>query len=216
LKRIVLLLSLLVLALPTGAVLAQAAPYDIQVTGCEEPGGTFTGTITAHHDGSFWTDLHVIDENHPGPWGQCMGSVADGWTHTVTGMAEGTQFGAYFWVYPGDVRSITLDSSLPACGSGSSGAKPLFDMWLLTGGGKYCILVSETHPSAERQSALCFPGEGWVAEQVLCKGTLYDNDFWKCDVHGKERLHVDDLMRYYERHKIEVDDEPPAAPADPR
>jgi hypothetical protein len=88
-------------------------------------------------------------------------------------------------------------------------------MWLLTGGGKYCILVSDTHPSAERQKALCFPGEGWVAEQVLCKGTLYDNDFWKCDIYGKERLHVDDLMRYYERHQIEVEEEPVPATPDP-
>lgn len=161
-KRMMLLLGLLVLALPAGAVIAQAAAYDIQVTGCEEPGGTYAGTITAHHDGSFWTDLHVIDENHPGTWGQCMGSVADGWTHTVTGLSEGTEFGAYFWVHPDDVRTITLNSSLPSCVSASSGAKPLFDMWVLTGGGKYCILVRDTHPSAERQKALCFPAKaGW-------------------------------------------------------
>jgi len=128
--------------------------------------------VTAYNDGSFWTDLHVADENHPGPFGQCMGAVLDGWTYTVTGLSEGSRFSAFYWVYPSDVRTRTLDSSLPSCNSSSGGAKPLFDMWLLTGGGKYCILVSDTHPSVERPKALCFPGQNWVAEQVLCKATL--------------------------------------------
>ena len=211
-RRTLLLIALLALAIPTGVAFAGITTYNLVVTGCQESNGTYTATVTAYNDGSFWTDLHLIDENHPGPFGQCQGPVPDGWTTSVTGLSEGSQFSAFYWVFPADVRTVTLNSSLPSCGASSSGAKPLFNMWLLTGDGKYCILVSDTHPSVERQKALCFPGEDWVAEQVLCKEPLYDNDFWGCDLYGKARLHVDDLMRYHERHKLTDEEEAPPAP----
>jgi len=35
-----------------------------------------------------------------------------------------------------------------------------------------------------------------VAEPVLWHGVPYDNDFWECNMHGKARLQVDDLMKY--------------------
>ena len=126
-------------------------------------------------------------------------------TDLLSGLPGGATVEAFIPIGP-ETESFAVGPGLPACGTGSSGgAKPLFDMWLLTGGGKYCILVSETHPSVDRQKALCFPGEGWVAEDVLCHGMLYDNDFWECDVHGKAKLHVDDLMKYYPRHKAVIE-----------
>jgi hypothetical protein len=41
-------------------------------------------------------------------------------------------------------------------------------------------------------------------EQVLCHGILYDKDFCEWAVHGKARLHVDDLMKYHPRYKAVI------------
>ena len=212
-KRLPLVLALLMVVAPTGTASAITAPYDLQVSGCRESNGTYAATVTTHNDGSFWTHVHVINEDSPPPWGSCAGDGTDGWTRTYTGLSEGSEFSAFYLEYEEDVRTITLDSSLPSCGGSGSGAKPLFNMYLLTGGGKYCILVSNSAPSVGSQKALCFPGQDWVAEQVLCKATLYSNDYWSCDEYGKERLHVDDLMRYYERHQLPDEPDPPEPPA---
>ncbi len=216
-KKLLLLATLLIVLMPTGAGSAITSSYDIQLSGCHESDGTYTATVTAHNDGSFWTHLHIIDEDFPPPWGTCAGDVPDGWTQAYTSLSEGSEFSAFYLEYAHDVRTITLDSALPSCGGSGSGAKPLFDMYLLTGGGKYCVLVSNSAPSVASQKVLCFPGQDWVAEQVLCKATLYRNDYWSCDEYGKERLHVDDLMRYYERHQLpdEPHDPAPAPTPDP-
>lgn len=50
-------------------------------------------------------------------------------------------------------------------------------MWLLTRDDNACMLVSETHPSVERQQVLC----GWVADRAPCAGDIFDNDYWVCD-----------------------------------
>jgi hypothetical protein len=129
-----------------------------------------------------------------------MGSVPDGWTQTVTGLTEGTDFSAFYWVFPGDVRTITLDASLPSCGKTEAG-DALFNMYLLTGERKYCILISETHPSVERQKAACFPGEEWVASRALCSGGVYADDSWKCDSLGYERAPLSRLLEVHERRQ---------------
>jgi hypothetical protein len=206
---------MLILIAPTGAASAIPSSYDIQLSGCRDSDGTYTATVTAYNDGSFWTHLHIIDEYFPPPWGTCAGDVMDGWTQTYTGLSEGSEFSAFYLEYAHDVRTITLDSALPSCAGSGSGAKPLFDMYLLTGGGKYCILVSNSAPSVASQKTLCFPGQDWVADQVLCKATLYRNDYWSCDEYGKDRLHVDDLMRYYERHKLPEEADAPAPASTP-
>jgi hypothetical protein len=201
-KKVMLFAAIVAIAAglsPSSAAQAQGLPYDIVLSACRASDGTYTATLTAYNDGSFWTDLHVIDENRPGPWGECMGSVPDGWTYAVEGLSEGSEFSAYYWVYPEDLRTIRLDSSLPSCGASSTAAKPLFDMWLLTGGGKYCIMISDTHPSIERQKAVCFPGEDWVAADAPCSGGVYAGDYWVCDSLGYERAPLSDLMDVYRR-----------------
>jgi hypothetical protein len=87
-----------------------------------------------------------------------------------------------------------------ACPTAVHSAKALFKMYLLTGGGKFCVLISETPPSIERQKQLCFPGEDWVAEQVPCAGPIYDDDVWVCDSFGYPRLGLEGLKKIYERH----------------
>jgi hypothetical protein len=86
-------------------------------------------------------------------------------------------------------------------------ADPLFMMWLLTRGDQGCILLSETHPSVERQKALCFPATDpdWVADNAPCADYVYDNDTWSCDAFGFPRLPLydetgPDLMQVWQRH----------------
>jgi len=66
--------------------------------------------------------------------------------------------------------------------------EPLFMMWLLTRSGRngdqLCMIISETHPSVERQQALC----GWVATNAPCADYVYDDDTWSCDEFGGLRL----------------------------
>lgn len=80
-------------------------------------------------------------------------------------------------------------------------AKPLFRMWLLLNGEKMCMIVSETHPSVERQQILC----GWVADRAPCADYVYDNDTWGCDSFGGLRLPLwgpgKDLMDVWRAHK---------------
>jgi hypothetical protein len=90
-------------------------------------------------------------------------------------------------------------------------ATPLFMMWLLTRGDQGCILLSETHPSIERQKALCFPATDpdWVADNAPCADfvydNVYDNDTWSCDAFGFARLPLHDengpdLWEVWQRH----------------
>ena len=86
-------------------------------------------------------------------------------------------------------------------------AEPLFMMWLLTRGDQGCILLSETHPSIERQKALCFPATDpdWVADNAPCADYVYDDDTWSCDAFGFPRLPLHDengpdLWEVWQRH----------------
>lgn len=102
------------------------------------------------------------------------------------------------------------------------------NMWLLTQEGwPYpCILISETHPSVDRQRDLCFQpqdlweplgawgGEdGWVADNAPCSGPVYSNDSWTCDgpmvQYNGERLPLysdegPDLWGVYQRHLTHI------------
>lgn len=185
--------------LPAGA--APAGPR-INLSACQASNGTYMVTVSGFYSAPFWGDLHTIDPTRPGLYGDsstCQGVVPSGWTQTFTGLPEGSSFSAYFWADPGGTKkSITMNASLPPCSQ--IGANPLFNMFLLTGGGRYCMLISEWHPSVERQKAACFPGQDWVAEQSPCSGMVYDNDTWACDPFGYERLPLDRLKKVYERH----------------
>ena len=90
-------------------------------------------------------------------------------------------------------------------------ANPLFMMWLLMRGDQGCILLSETHPSVERQKALCFPATDpdWVADNAPCADYVYDNGtdygYWSCDAFGFSRLPLYDedgldLWEVWQRH----------------
>jgi len=74
-------------------------------------------------------------------------------------------------------------------------------MWLLTNGEKMCMIISETHPSVERQEILC----GWVATNAPCADYVYDDDTWGCDSFGGLRLPLHgsgrDLMEVWKAHK---------------
>jgi hypothetical protein len=92
-------------------------------------------------------------------------------------------------------------------GADGPGAESLFMMWLLTRDDQGCILLSETHPSVERQKALCFPATDpdWVADSAPCADYVYDNDTWSCDAFGFSRLPLydedgPDLMEVWQRH----------------
>jgi hypothetical protein len=103
--------------------------------------------------------------------------------------------------------SLGLDASRNC----EPGAEPLFMMWLLTRGDEGCILLSETHPSVERQKALCFPATDpdWVADNAPCADYVHDNGtdygFWSCDAFGFSRLPLydedrPDLWEVWQRH----------------
>ena len=86
--------------------------------------------------------------------------------------------------------------------------RDLFMMWLLMRGDEGCILLSETHPSVERQQALCFPASDpdWTADRVACVGYVTADDYWPCDVFGFSRLPLQsesgpNLMKVWQRHK---------------
>jgi len=54
----------------------------------------------------------------------------------------------------------------------------------------WCILISDTHPSAEVQEAKCFPPFYWYPLNAECAGPVYENDTWKCD-RNIERVNVE-------------------------
>jgi len=67
--------------------------------------------------------------------------------------------------------------------SPSAGRVPLYTLWLLTRGDWHCLIRSETHPSVERQRALCFPliDPDWTATNAPCAAPVYDDGNWACD-----------------------------------
>jgi hypothetical protein len=61
--------------------------------------------------------------------------------------------------------------------------EPQFMLWLLTRGDWHCLIRSETHPSVERQRALCFPliDPDWTATNAPCAAPVFDDGSWACD-----------------------------------
>src|SRR3972149_4244467 len=69
-------------------------------------------------------------------------------------------------------------------------------MWLLTEQvfGYWCVVISDSHPSFERQEQICGgPWAGWLPGELSdpragarifnapCAGPVYDNNVWACD-----------------------------------
>ncbi len=72
-----------------------------------------------------------------------------------------------------------------------SSAHPLYTMWLLTDNqGWDCLIISDTHPSIERQGALCFPtlDPDWRATSAPCAAPVMSDGSWKCDAQTPWRL----------------------------
>ncbi len=97
------------------------------------------------------------------------------------------------------------------------------NMWLLTREGWDCLIRSETHPSEDRQRALCFRAQypndydparlrrladedrrlngWWVADNAPCAGPVYsmfesdDDGYWRCDKYTPWRLPLETLNR---------------------
>ena len=71
-------------------------------------------------------------------------------------------------------------------------AYPLYTMWLLVDDNNWhCLLRSESHPSIERQNALCFPGwtgGTWTATRALCVDDVMSDGSWYCDKYTPWRL----------------------------
>jgi hypothetical protein len=84
--------------------------------------------------------------------------------------------------------------------------KALFRMYLLTNGGWHCLLISDTHPSIERQNQACFPhlDPNWTAMDAPCAAPVYDDDSWKCDKYTPWRLSLSRLRVVWERHISKV------------
>jgi hypothetical protein len=109
----------------------------------------------------------------------------------------------------GAINSIPgpINGAIAVASRNCEAADPLFMMWLLTRGDQGCILLSETHPSVERQRALCFPATDpdWTADNAPCADYVYSNDTWSCDAFGFSRLPLydedgPDLMEVWQRH----------------
>ena len=73
-------------------------------------------------------------------------------------------------------------------------------MWLLKdGNGRDCIIISETHPSVDRQRALCWPD--FTASNAPCAAPVYslhpgdDDGGWYCDKLTPHRLPLGELRR---------------------
>jgi hypothetical protein len=119
-----------------------------------------------------WT---TIPEEGGGPLGYLAALVA---------YFDGEEWSEAFWI----------DASRD-CVPEPEAAQILFTMWLLTGpnveraepgvgySGNACMLISDSHPSVERQNAACFPinDPDWQATNVLCAGAVYDDGTWACD-----------------------------------
>jgi len=84
--------------------------------------------------------------------------------------------------------------------------KPLFKMYLLTRGNWHCLLISDTHPSIERQNQACFPDldPNWTATNAPCAAAVYDDDTWTCDKYTPWRLPLFDLSVVWDRHLAKV------------
>jgi len=82
---------------------------------------------------------------------------------------------------------------------------PLFNMYLLTNGGWHCLLVSDAHPSIERQNQACFPelDPNWTATNAPCAAPVYSNDTWDCDKYTPWRLPLFNLRVVWNRHLAE-------------
>ncbi len=83
---------------------------------------------------------------------------------------------------------------------------PLYMMWLLTRDKRLsvlhgevviypaywqCLIRSDTHPSIERQGALCFPSifnGTWVADDTPCAANVMSDGSWRCDKYTPWRL----------------------------
>lgn len=94
-------------------------------------------------------------------------------------------------------------------------------MWLFTSWvGAWCNIISDTHPSTERQDALCGPGWKSITMYRLanapCAGPVYSNDVWACDdesldwrmarwpdaewLHGLGRRSLDEICSDYPKY----------------
>jgi hypothetical protein len=141
------------------------------------------------------------------------GYVLPGWIGPFWDIPEGTTYEFSFYggmtvVQPPELTlatyvppsyRITLQGTdYPRCETCTG--KPIFKMYLLTQADSYCLIISDLHPSVERQKAICFPGTDWVATSTPCVGWVCNNDCWDCDVFGYERLSLKNLRPIYERH----------------
>lgn len=112
---------------------------------------------------------------------------------------------------PDPTQPAPVPNSAPA----SNSPAVIDNMWLIRGQridldsdgtptrirGSYCILISDTHPSVEVQTAKCFPGDGWFPNSAFCAGSVTADDVWACDdelaEYGWSRLPLAELC---ERH----------------
>jgi hypothetical protein len=156
---------------------------------------------------------YLMGRKNGGEW-KNHGQVYAGWVGTYWGNPEGTTYDFYLTEmgapgFTGELlatnnastsySSITLEgTSYPYCEVCTG--TPLFKMYLLVRSDSYCLIVSDEHPSVERQKELCFPGTDWVATSTPCVGYVCDEDCWECDYLGFERLSSKDLRLIYERH----------------
>jgi hypothetical protein len=95
--------------------------------------------------------------------------------------------------------TLSLEPEKPA-------PKPLFKMYLLTRGNWHCLLISDTHPSIERQNQACFPDldPNWTATDAPCAAPVYDDDSWKCDKYTPWRVPLFNLRVVWDRHLAKV------------
>lgn len=84
--------------------------------------------------------------------------------------------------------------------------KPLFNMYLLTNGNWHCLLISDAHPSIERQNQACFPDfdPTWQSSNTPCAAPVYDNDTWACDKYTPWRIPLLNLRLVLQYHLDKV------------
>jgi hypothetical protein len=205
-------------ACPATAMFYGAAPVPVEAVedpiitcACQASDGTRTVTICYDTACSTAHIVSWLDHTMSGPC-ECNGNISGPEAHVRTGLPSGPKgvtdidvFDTYFH----KEELVTVGLKDPRWWEEAGSATPLFDMWLLTGGGRERVLVGESRPLVNRQKPLCAPGEEWVAEQVLCHRILYDKDFWEWAVHGKARLHVDDSIEYCRRYEAVIEKEEP-------
>ena len=193
-KKTILLSVLVLLLIPSTAYAFAADPLTVTIHS-DGMGYTVTGpagdyfTMTDHCNGTWKYKSLPYQENsftfyYRIPADKDWGPIAH-----VTAAGEGLR-----------------DEDFRSCEAGKD--RDLFKMWLLMRGEEGCILLSETHPSVERQQALCFPASDpdWTADRVACVGYVTADDYWPCDVFGFSRLPLrsesgPNLMKVWQRHK---------------